>query len=170
MDESTMQATETTQEQLAPEQGAAPATVDPAASGAGEPQEPEEATVPEKPPAQQEQAEQEQAQPAEDPAEMLSALTKRAAEAELKAAAALAGIPADKLPYALRMCDQAALCAQDADMTALAKEQIAAVLRDVPELMGHGGSLPGSLGDHKRTGASPSAEDEARTIFSKYLK
>ncbi|MDO4837900.1 MAG: hypothetical protein Q4B32_05855 [Clostridia bacterium] len=165
MDESTMQATETTQEQLAPEQSAAPATVDPAASGSIEPQEPEGGTLPEKPPAQQEQA-----QPAEDPAEMLSALTKRAAEAELKAAAALAGIPADKLPYALRMCDQAALCAQDADMTALAKEQIAAVLRDVPELMGHAGSLPGSLGDHKRTGAAPSAEDEARTIFSKYLK
>lgn len=165
MDESTMQATETTQEQPTSVEDVALPPVEPAAGGSGEPQEPEEATMPEETPAVQDQA-----QPAEDPADMLSALTKRAAEAELKAAAALAGIPSNKLPYVLRMCDQAALCAQGADMTALAQEQIAAVLQDVPELMGHAGNLPGSLGDHKRTGAAPSPEDEARTIFSKYLK
>lgn len=168
MNENTMQATQAPQQQENP----APAQEQP--MPAQEPAAPAASTAADAAPAAtppaQEPPQTQQAPPAEDPAARLSALTQRAAEAELRAAAALSGVPADKLPYALRMCDRAALCAQGADMAALAREQIAAVLRDVPELAGRGGSLPGSLGDHKRTGAAPSAEDEARAVFSKYLK
>lgn len=178
MNESTMQATQApqqpehpvpAQEQPVPQQAeapaaAAPAVAEPSAGGPGKSREPEGQSAPD-----QTAAAQEQAPSAEDPAARLSALTQRAAEAELRAAAALSGVPAEKLPYALRMCDPAALCAQGADMAALAREQVAAVLRDVPELAGRGGSLPGSLGDHKRVGAAPSAEDEARETFAKFL-
>ena len=56
-------------------------------------------------------------------------MTQRAAEAELRAAAALAGVSAEKLPYVVRLCDAAALTAKDADMGKLAQAQVAAVLR-----------------------------------------
>ncbi len=165
MDESTIQATETTQqlEHPAPaaENPAAEATAETTATAADETANHEASGQKPETPRQEMKA--------DDPAQAMAALTGQAAEAELRAAAALAGVPGEKLPYALRMCDRAALCAQGADMTALAKEQIAAVLRDVPELAGRGGSLPGSLGDHKRVGADQSAEDKARAAFAQHL-
>lgn len=103
-----------------------------------------------------------------DPAAQVAALTQKAAEAELRAAAALAGVPAGKLPYVLRMCDSSALCAEGADMGQLAQEQIADVIRDVPEMAG-GRPVAGSLGDHKRVGSGTDPEDEARATFAKYL-
>ena len=105
---------------------------------------------------------------ATDSAAKMAALTQKAAEAELRAAAALAGVPAGKLPYVLRMCDASALCAEGADMGRLAREQIAAVIRDVPEMAG-GRPVAGRLGDHKRVGSGPNPEDEARATFAKYL-
>lgn len=94
-------------------------------------------------------------------------MTQRAAEAELRAAAALAGVSAEKLPYVVRLCDAAALTAKDADMGKLAQAQVAAVLKAVPEL----GTRPaaGSLGDHKRVREGTAAEDDTRTTFAKYL-
>lgn len=118
-------------------------------------------------PVQAEPPKDEPAQAA-DPAAQVAALTQKAAEAELRAAAALAGVPAGKLPYVLRMCDASALCAAGADMGRLAQEQIAAVIRDVPEMAG-GRPVAGSLGDHKRVGSGSTQEDEARATFAKYL-
>jgi len=118
-------------------------------------------------PVQEEPPKDEPAQTA-DPAAQMAAMTQKAAEAELRAAAALAGVPAGKLPYVLRMCDASALCAEGADMGRLAREQIAAVIRDVPEMAG-GRPVAGSLGDHKRVGSGPNPEDEARATFAKYL-
>lgn len=94
----------------------------------------------------------------------LARVTQRAAEAELRAAAALAGVSAERLPYVVRLCDLTELT-ESADMSKVAAAQVAAVLRDVPEL----GAKPaaGSLGDHKRMSASP-AED-TRTIFANHL-
>lgn len=173
MDESTIQATETTQQ---PEH-AAPAAENPAAEAPAETAETaadktaahETASAADAAKAPETAEAHDQKPEAPDPAQALAALTGQAAEAELRAAAALAGVPSEKLPYALRMCDRAALCIQGADMAALAKEQIAAVLRDVPELAGRGGSLPGSLGDHKRVSADQSAEDKARAAFAQHL-
>lgn len=93
-------------------------------------------------------------------------MTQRAAEAELRAAAALAGVSAEKLPYVVRLCDAAALTAKDADMGKLAQAQVAAVLKAVPEL---GQAAAGSLGDHKRVREGTAAEDDTRTTFAKYL-
>ena len=113
------------------------------------------------------QAAQEGAQA--DPQEQLTALTRQAAAAELRAAAALAGVPAERLEYVVRLCDRDALCAKGADMSALAAGQVAGVLRDVPEL-GGARSMPGSLGDHKHTGApGKSAEELAREAFAAQL-
>ena len=69
----------------------------------------------------------------------------------------------------MRLCDRDALCAKGADMSALAAGQVAGVLRDVPEL-GGARSMPGSLGDHKHTGApGKSAEELAREAFAAQL-
>lgn len=107
---------------------------------------------------------------AEDPRQhdaALARVTQRAAEAELRAAAALAGVSAERLPYVVRLCDAAALTAKDADMVKLAQAQVAAVLKAVPEL----GTRPaaGSLGDHKRVREGTAAEDDTRATFAKYL-
>jgi len=96
-----------------------------------------------------------------------TAMTRRAAEAELKAAAMAAGVPEAKLPYALKMCDLDALCAEDADMAALAREQVAALIRDVPELALQ--PVAGSLGDHKRVGGGLTPEDAVRGEFVRFL-
>lgn len=116
----------------------------------------------------QEEPPKEQPTQTADPAAQVAALMQKAAEAELRAAAALAGVPAGKLPYVLRMCDSSALCAEGADMGQLAQEQIAAVIRDVPEMAG-GKPVAGSLGDHKRVGSGTDPEAEARATFAKYL-
>ena len=98
----------------------------------------------------------------------LRQVTHRAAEAELRAAAALSGVPAAKLAYVVRLCDASVLEAKGADMSKLAEEQVAALLRDVPELAGTAAPSVGSLGDHKRTAAADSAA-QAAAEFAKYL-
>ena len=49
--------------------------------------------------------------PPEQAEEASAALAQRAAEAELRAAAAVAGVSAEKLPYVVRLCDAPALTA-----------------------------------------------------------
>lgn len=56
-------------------------------------------------------------------------IAAKLADAELRAAAALAGIPAERIPYAVRMADASKVV--DAKS---AGEQIAAIVKDVPEL------------------------------------
>lgn len=146
----------------APTEADVQALAEPEAAGSGEPKEPEGQAV-----EAAAQAAQEGAQ--EDPQEQLTALTRQAAAAELRAAAALAGVPAERLDYVVRLCDRDALCVQGADMSALAAGQVAGVLRDVPEL-GGARSMPGSLGDHKHTGTpGKSAEELAREAFAAQL-
>lgn len=105
-------------------------------------------------------------QPAEEPAPDIGALTQRLAQAELRAAAAAAGVPAAKLPYVAKLCETAPLCEKGADMGALAAEQVAKVLRDLPEL--GAAAAVGSLGDHRRLPAE-SEESRVAAAFAKYL-
>lgn len=97
----------------------------------------------------------------------VTVMTRRAAEAELKAAAMAAGIPEAKLPYALKMCDRDALYMKGADMTALATEQVAALIRGVPELVLR--PVAGSLGDHRCVDGGLTAEDAVRGEFTRFL-
>lgn len=98
----------------------------------------DEAKAPDEPAAAPQQA-QEAAPPEHD---------ARLADAELRAAAALAGIPAARIPYAVRMADAAKV--EDAESAA---RQIAAIVRDVPELKQQAQST-GSNGNFARKGAA----------------
>ena len=98
--------------------------------------------------------------PQEQAEEASAALAQRAAEAELRAAAAVAGVSAEKLPYVVRLCDAPARTAAGADMGALATAQVAALLKEMPELCAR--PAGGSLGDHKRAAAWAQPEETAR--------
>lgn len=77
-----------------------------------------------------------------------AALEARVLSAELRAAAALAGVPAAKIPHLVRMADLEA--AKDAkDLAAFAAAQVQAILKDVPEL-GAQAAGTGSAGNHAR--------------------
>lgn len=169
MNETVSQALPIEQEQHDPVQEAVPETVTAAEEDPTADQTADEPAQEEQPTAQEESdAEEDHAAP--DPQEQLATMTRQVADAELRAAAALAGVPAGKLTYVVRMCDAAALCQQGVDMGKLAADQVAAVLRDVPELASVPRSLPGSLGDHKNTGTpGKSAEDLAREAFAARL-
>ena len=65
-------------------------------------------------------------------------------DSELRAAAALAGVPRERLPYMLRMADRAGMDAEGADLSALAEAAVAQVLSDVPGLGGGGTGSPAS--------------------------
>ena len=86
--------------------------------------------------------------PPEQAEEASAALAQRAAEAELRAAAAVAGVSAEKLPYVVRLCD-------------------APALTEMPELCAR--PAGGSLGDHKRAAAWAQPEETARETFAAYL-
>lgn len=114
------------------------------------------------------QAPGQSAPPSPEQAEEASAaLAQRAAEAELRAAAAVAGVSAEKLPYVVRLCDAPALTAAGADMGALATAQVAALLKEMPELCAR--PAGGSLGDHKRAVSWAQPEETARATFAAYL-
>lgn len=83
------------------------------------------------------------------------------ADAELRAAAALAGIPAARIPYAVRMAD-----AGKVTDAASAAQQIAAIVRDVPELKQQAQGT-GSGGNFARR--TLTAEEKARQDFAGQL-
>lgn len=61
-------------------------------------------------------------------------LIDRTLNAELRAAAALAGIPAIRIPYAMQMAKRSTAAGVE-DLTKWADEQIAQIVRDIPELV-----------------------------------
>lgn len=153
------------------------AEVQPTAAGAppaAEPTAPAEAAAAEVKPAEEakpapaEPASEKNAgeKPAEESVPDVGALTRRLAQAELRAAAAAAGVPAAKLPYVAKLCDLAPLCEKGADMGELAAAQVARVLQDLPELGAT--AAVGSLGDHKRMSAL-SEESRIAAEFAQQL-
>jgi hypothetical protein len=85
--------------------------------------------------------------------------------AELRAAAAEAGVPAAKIAHVIKLAEVTGADKPGADLSALAKAAVEAVLNDVPEFNGAG---TGSMGDFRRQ-APTAAEDAARKEFAKYL-
>lgn len=79
----------------------------------------------------------------------------RAIRAELRTAAALAGIPKARIPYVLRMCDTEGIDLDAADAQEKLDAAVAKVLEAVPELCGGAGT--GSTGNFARR--SGNAED-----------
>ena len=137
---------------LPAEEPADPPT-DPPASPAEEPADPPTdppaETTPETPP----------------PAPDAQALTQRLMDAELRAAAALAGVPAARIPYAVRMAQVAGADAPDADMAKLCGDAIGRVLTDVPELRGGAGV---TVGAQPRTLPAPPKPDYASMSDADY--
>ena len=117
---------------------------------------PESPSTPESPPSP----------PPPDPTPLAKAV-QQTAEAELRAAAALAGVAADKLPYLVRLCDVSAVAAAEGDMGRLAAEQVAEALKAIPELADR--PAAGSVGDHRRGREWASPEERARAVFAQNL-
>ena len=79
----------------------------------------------------------------------------RAMQAELRTAAALAGVPKERIPYVLRMCDTEGIDLDAADAQDKLDAAVAKVLEAVPELCGGAGT--GSTGNFARRNGN--AED-----------
>lgn len=102
---------------------------------------------------------EEKAADAEGEAPDVDALKAQALSAELRAAAALAGVPAAKIPHLVRMADLAG--AKEAkDLAAFAAAQVQAILKDVPEL-GAQAAGTGSAGNHARQDGAKDPETDA---------
>ena len=78
--------------------------------------------------------------------------------AELRTAAALAGVPKERIPYVLRMCDTEGIDLDAADAQDKLDAAVAKVLEAVPELRGGAGT--GSTGNFaRRNGGAEDALD-----------
>lgn len=75
----------------------------------------------------------------------------RIVNAELRVAAALAGVSKDNLGYVLKLADTAGADKEGADIPALCDAAVAKVIQDLPALAGSGGVGTGASGEHKRT-------------------
>lgn len=121
------------------------------AKAAASTEQPEE-TV--KPAADAAEAPEKQAEQAEEPPEKDDTAAKLA-DAELRAAAALAGIPAARIPYAVRMANAGKVT--DAKTAA---DEIATIVRDVPELKQQAQGT-GSAGNFARKDATKDPDTQA---------
>lgn len=92
---------------------------------------------------------------ADDLAARVVTANARAMQAELRTAAALAGVPKERIPYVLRMCDTESIDLDAADAQDKLDAAVAKVLEAVPELCGGAGT--GSTGNFARR--SGNAED-----------
>ena len=92
---------------------------------------------------------------ADDLAARVVTANARAMQAELRTAAALAGVPKERIPYVLRMCDTEGIDLDAADAQDKLDAAVAKVLEAVPELCGGAGT--GSTGNFARR--SGNAED-----------
>lgn len=77
-----------------------------------------------------------------------AAMKAQVIDAELRAAAALAGVPANKIPYVTRLADHAAAQAVE-DPAQFAAAQIKQIVQDFPELAQQPAGT-GSAGNHTR--------------------
>ncbi len=100
-------------------------------------------------------------QPEEDSKEALrervAQMQVKLGEYQLRTAAALAGVPKERIPYAMRMADVEGLDPSAPDAAAGYTAAIAKVLEAVPELRGSAGVGTGSVGNFPRK--SPDALD-----------
>lgn len=92
---------------------------------------------------------------ADDLAARVVTANARAMQAELRTAAALAGVPKERIPYVLRMCDTEGIDLDAADAQDKLDAAVAKVLEAVPELCGGAGT--GSTGNFARRNGN--AED-----------
>lgn len=92
---------------------------------------------------------------ADDLAARVVTANARAVQAELRTAAALAGVPKERIPYVLRMCDTEGIDLDAADAQDKLDAAVAKVLEAVPELRGGAGT--GSAGNFARRNGN--AED-----------
>lgn len=96
-----------------------------------------------------------------DAAAQLAAANQRALQAELRGAAAIAGVPRDRIPYVLRLADTSGIDLTAADADAKVTAAIEAVLADLPELRG-GAVGTGSVGNFARKSTTAEDPDIAR--------
>ena len=95
---------------------------------------------------------------ADDLAARVVTANARAVQAELRTAAALAGVPKERIPYVLRMCDTEGIDLDAADAQDKLDAAVAKVLEAVPELRGGAGT--GSTGNFaRRNGGAEDALD-----------
>ena len=95
---------------------------------------------------------------ADDLAARVVTANARAVQAELRTAAALAGVPKERIPYVLRMCDTEGIDLDAADARDKLDAAVAKVLEVVPELRGGAGT--GSTGNFaRRNGGAEDALD-----------
>lgn len=111
------------------------------------------------------QADKKEATEADIKAPDAAALQGKLLDAELRAAAALAGVPAAKIPYAIRLADKEKAAGAE-DLSAFAAEQIKQIVQDLPELAAAVNGT-GSAGDHARK--TETAEETARRQFAAAL-
>lgn len=81
----------------------------------------------------------------------IAALKSQVLDAELRAAAALAGVPANRIPYITRLADKTGM-KEGEDAAQYAGEQMKQILKDFPELVQQTAGT-GSAGDFARRGA-----------------
>ena len=99
--------------------------------------------------------------PAVDFEAQLATSNARLAEAQLRSAAALAGVPKGRIAYAMRMADVSGIDPLADDAADKYAAAIDKVLSDVPELRGSAGGT-GSTGNFARKTGEPEAPDLAR--------
>lgn len=84
----------------------------------------------------------------------ITAANQRALQAELRSAAALAGVSKERIPYVLRLADTAGIDLAAADADGKIASAIEKVLGDLPELRG-GAVGTGSVGNFARKPTQP---------------
>lgn len=94
--------------------------------------------------------------------ERVAQMQAKLGEYQLRTAAALAGIPKERIPYAMRMADVEGLDPSAADAAAQYTAAIEKVLEAVPELRGGAGVGTGSVGNFARKSADAIDPDIAK--------
>jgi len=144
---------------------------EPAQDPAQEPEKPAQEAAAQDPPAAEGQpAAQTENPPAQedtkpddapDHAKQLEAAQQRIMTAELRSAAALAGVPKERIPYVLKLADTTGIDLNANDAGEKIEAAIGKVLTDLPELRGSAGGT-GSTGNFARKTGEAEDPDMAR--------